>query len=140
MKSQNNKELNLMWKIVRLINKEHCDGKLKIDKIVFYKKDKHVLGTYCHNEKKDIKVIEIYSKSDFLEKINTLIHELAHAYVDQIKGVKLSKETFNFLKDKSLHRSAKNHIRNIVSHDREFQKTNELFLKTLDKNLKMNLK
>ena len=138
---ENKKEIKFLWKIVRLINKEHCKNKLVIDKIVLYKNYRRdSIGTYSNNEKKDKKIIEIYSKSDFLEKIDTLIHELAHAYKDQIRGIKSSKETFNFLKNKPLHRRTKDHIRNIISHDEEFHKINSLFLKTLNKHLKMGLK
>lgn len=80
-------KIKVFWKITEKLNKNLCDNKIKIKKIVFFDKTKGrnlpkevITGTY------DIanQIIGIKSKRSLLQQIDTLCHELSHAYQHQI--------------------------------------------------------
>ncbi|MBS3091492.1 hypothetical protein J4217_03540 [Candidatus Pacearchaeota archaeon] len=84
----NSKErLKLSWKITNHINKKFCKNRLIIDKILFFnsiRKSKGcgvVHGFYDSNSK----MIGIKNDISLIEQIETLCHELTHAYQHQIE-------------------------------------------------------
>lgn len=138
---KNNKDIKLMWQIANFINKKHCKGKLKINRIFFYKKNRHkdCLGFYG-TLKSNKKNIAIFSESDLMSKTKTLIHELAHAYLDQIANVHYTREIAKVLRKQPLQNYDKMYIKDIFIHNKEFKKIDKMFLETLDKHLKIVLK
>ena len=137
---KNKKDLNLMWKIFDLINKKHCKNKLKIHRIYFYKKQGNKWLGYYRTLKNNQKSIEIYSESDHLTKVRTLVHELSHAYVDQILKSHFHKDLSKLIVNQPINKYEKDDIKEIISHNKKFRETIKLFAQTLDKNLKIELK
>ena len=82
------KRLKSFLKIYEHINKKFCNDKLKISKIVFFKrcKDKPCKAVIVGYYKKYNKVIGIKLDKPLISQIDTLCHELSHAYQHQILG------------------------------------------------------
>ena len=81
------------WKIINHINKKFCKNKIKINKIIFPSRiinpNKDKGTTYGYYEMKG-KVIAILKDAPVIDKLETLIHELTHAYQHQVLGKKFS--------------------------------------------------
>ncbi|MEK6918526.1 MAG: SprT-like domain-containing protein [Nanoarchaeota archaeon] len=84
---ENKEKILLFKKITLLINKKFCKGKLVIKEINLFDgfhKKREVKGYYKIKKR----IISIGENNSLLSQINTLIHELAHAYSRQISGSK----------------------------------------------------
>ncbi|MFA7708407.1 MAG: M91 family zinc metallopeptidase, partial [Candidatus Pacearchaeota archaeon] len=90
-------DLGLYQKVVNHINEKYCENKLVINDIVLFEDgdcneqgnkiidndgDSNKDGYYCYDNKKIY--LNLDNKDD---SIKILAHEIAHAYLDQIKGV-----------------------------------------------------
>lgn len=138
--AKNKKDVDLMWEIFDLINRKHCMNKLKIHRIYLYKKGGNkVLGFY-RVLKDNSRSIGIYSELNKISKITTFTHELAHAYVDQILNIKYHKYLLKIIRRQPIYREQKEDIKQIMTHNKRFQETMISFIKTVDKNLKVELK
>ena len=140
-----NEEIKIMKKIISIINKKYCKGKLKIDKLFFFKKHKKKYPAFYEisedigdikNKKRNI---GISSELDVLYKFRALIHELSHAYLDQITNVQ-HEGFLKHLGKRQLCVNDKEYIKKLLTHDKEFKKVEKMFLKTLDKHLKISVR
>ncbi len=87
-------KLKLFWKITNHLNKKFCKDKIKINKIIFLRKiinpkRKDKGTTYGYYRIRD-KTIAILKDAPEVYKLETLCHELAHAYQHQILRQKLT--------------------------------------------------
>ncbi|UZE93889.1 MAG: hypothetical protein IB618_03955 [Candidatus Pacearchaeota archaeon] len=83
----NKTKIKIFLKITKIINKKFCKDKLEINKIVFFNgkhKGKKNDGYYAVNSK----IIGISKKEPLFCQIRTLLHELTHAYQNQIMNCK----------------------------------------------------
>lgn len=86
------------------------------------------------------KVIGIYSKSDKITRIRILIHELAHAYMDQMLDLNCRKELSELIRRHTLDKDERECLKEMITHDKEFKDIMKSFIKTVDKNLDVRLK
>ena len=84
-----NQKFRLFWSIIKHINERLCQNKLEISRIVLfhkYREQKHfrmmVNGFYDLRNKR----IALKIDKPLISQIDTLLHELAHAYQIQILG------------------------------------------------------
>jgi len=135
----NHKEkLKLFWKITRLINRKHCRGKLKINKIVLSNKHdkKHPQMGYYRPAKKEIGIFENrkhHSSKMVHFQITTILHELAHAHQWQFME--------GYYKNK-LNRTKRltYNARKKIMHDKKGNKILKKFHDTLNRNIMIKIK
>jgi hypothetical protein len=129
----NKQKINFFWKIVMLIEKKHCKNKrLKIKKIIFFKRrrktcysDKRDGMAYYNWKRQEIGIIA-NKKIPLIRQIESMVHEIAHAYDWELNSKRLKGK-----RGKKLDK---------IHHNKTWKRTFDKFTKTFFKNLEIKPK
>lgn len=120
----------LAWDIVNLVNKKHCNNKLVISKITFFKRKRTYYGCYNANSKE----IKLWNRVSILQLYYTTIHELAHACEFQF-----NKKYWNWKCNKYYHKDLSKRKHYELFHSRRFWKTYSTLTRIVSKHIDINI-